>query len=85
MKKIFQEAADLFRHCESKFPETATAGDMSEFYRGLTLLAEGLNQLEKRFEQIESATEGSQAGISNGVRRRPVRRIFLMKSAPHTP
>ena len=51
MKRPFDEAAELFRENE------ALAGrdrEKANFYRGLSLLAEGLRKLQKEMAEVES-------------------------------
>ena len=79
MKKPFQEAAELFHCCETNLSEPTTECERSNFYHALALLAEGLNDLERRFAQIELAAENSKSAFLNGSHRRRVRRIFLAR------
>ena len=57
MKRAFEEAAELFRENEKLSDRTRRQREQTNYYRGLALLAEGLNKLERKFDQIESPAQ----------------------------
>ena len=57
MKRAFEEAAELFRENEKLSDRSRRQREQTKYYRGLALLAEGLNKLEKRFDQMEPAAQ----------------------------
>jgi hypothetical protein len=82
MRKAFEEAADLFRHCGALRIEGATEPERAEFYHGMALLAEGLNKLEKRLQQFESEAEKYRIFKD---RRSVGKRIIVATSAHNVP
>lgn len=75
MKKPLELAAELFQSNEHLIEGHDSEQEKANLYKGLSLLAQGLQALEKRVEQLESA--GSTERSRSYPQRRFRTRIFL--------
>jgi chromosome segregation ATPase len=76
VKKPFETAAEVFRESERN-AHTDGGRELARLHQGLALLAEGLRQMEKRLEEVETRAQSQSGnGIANG--HRAIRRKILM-------
>ena len=77
MKKIFEQAAELFRQNENHPDGSIPDVDKAKLCQGLALLAEGLQKLERRLDQMDTGNGHSSIGSFGSSSLKPRRRIRI--------
>jgi len=77
MKRIFEQAAELFRQNEIRSDESFPDLEKAKLYQGLALLAEGLQKLERRLDQMDTGNGESSMGSFRSSSLKPRRRIRI--------
>lgn len=72
MKRPLDEATELFKENEAR---AGADEEKANFYRGLSLLAQGLRKLQKEIEVVESEMQESPSHFYQRRRSRPLGRL----------